>query len=628
MKIPWTTIGGLLHGVMAGVVIFFAVFAVLVIARVDALRERLEARVGLMTAVGILDEETERVLSHLDEPERPDARDWVRRAHDVEQRVTTLLAEEDLEDALSQELLVLQEDLDLFGSRVGLSTTTRDALRHRGRTLRRDLQAATTLIRRSSGEITEELGTEWRALYLVTYVALLLCLAVLVLLVVSRGRARRLELLRADLHLARDDLEARVQARTTELTDANHRLRQEIERRRGAQRDAARIQEELVQAQKMESLGKLAGGVAHDFNNLMASIRGNSELLLRRLDPADPRRRYGEDVVQATLRAETLTLQLLAFSRHQPFDPRPVDLAALLQGFRSLLAPLLGEDVALDSTLAPGAFVVLADPNQVEQILLNLAVNARDALPNGGRIRIDAVRLHLDASNPELHPGVEPGDFVRLTIEDDGEGIPEEVLPRIFEPFFSTKAPGEGSGLGLSVVYGIARHHGGWVDVESTPGVRTAFHVHLPAKDEAAVDLPAAPTEMDPPAKAGERILVVEDEDAVRELAREILFEQGFEVECAGSLAEARASVADAPGFDLLFTDMALPDGDGLNLATELQDQNPALRVLLTSGYVDHLARWPLIRERGYRLLRKPYLISALQVAVREVLDAGEADTF
>ncbi len=627
MKIPWRAIGGLLQGVMAGVVIFFAIFAVVVISRVDALRDRLEARGRFVTTVGILDEETDRILSRLGEGKHPDGTEWSRRVLDVEREVAALLREETLEEDLGRQLLVLQEDLDLFDNRLGLRTTTRDALLHRGRNLRSGVRAATTRAQRSSGALSEELGAEWRALYAVTYIALLLCLAVLVLLVISRGRARRLEQLRADLHLARDELEDRVRARTTALTETNRRLREEIEHRQRAQRDAARIQSELVQAQKMESLGKLAGGVAHDFNNLMASIRGNSELLLRRMDPADPRRRYGEDVVQATLRAETLTLQLLAFSRHQPFDPRPVDLACLLEGFRNLLAPLLREDVTLESSLEPGAFVVLADPNQVEQILLNLAVNARDALPGGGRIRVTAVALRVDGAGPEPHPGVRPGDYVRLTVEDDGTGIPAEVLPRIFEPFFSTKGPGEGSGLGLSVVYGIARHHGGWVDVESTPGERTAFHVHLPATDDVPVVLPAACSAPRVPSRTGERILVVEDEDAVRELAREILFEEGFEVECAGSLAEAREAFEAAPGFELLFTDMALPDGDGLNLATELQERDPQLRVLLTSGYVDHLARWPLIRDRGYRLLRKPYLISALQTAVRAVLEADAAGT-
>ena len=206
-------------------------------------------------------------------------------------------------------------------------------------------------------------------------------------------------------------------------------------------------------------------------------------------------------------------------------------------------------------------------------------------------------------------------------MEDNGAGIDAETLPRIFEPFFSTKGPGEGSGLGLSVVYGIARHHGGWVDVESTPGEGTTFHVHLPATDEIPTPVAHMPRNIEAPEPGGERILVVEDEDAARELAREILFEEGYEVECAGSLTEARASMEAAPGFDLLFTDMALPDGDGLNLATELQERYPELKVLLTSGYVDHLARWPLIRDRGYRLLRKPYLISALLALVREVLD-------
>ncbi|MFH1529272.1 MAG: ATP-binding protein [Pseudomonadota bacterium] len=614
------TFSRLLQGVLAGVVLIIAVFAVLLILRVDRLRDRLEDRDQLVSAVEAIEEVTEVLLVDLQEGRSPDGTALQGRAGEVLARIGVLLREAG-DDGFREQLLQTRESLELFRNRLGLRTTSRDALSHRGTDLREQLYRTTTLTHRSSVEITRQLGHEWNALYTLMYGSLGLCFAVLILLGLSLARSRRLEQLRSALRVARDDLEDRVEARTVALTDANRRLREEIEGRQRAQREAAQIQGELVQSQKMESLGKLAGGVAHDFNNLMASIRGNAELLLRRLDAGDPRRRYGEDVVQATLRAETLTLQLLAFSRHQPYEPKAVDLAALIHGFRSLLAPLLREDVSLEVDLEAGTFVVHADSNQVEQILLNLAVNARDAMPEGGRIRISAAHLTLDASTPELPPEVVPGRYVRLMVEDSGSGIPEEVLPRIFEPFFSTKGPGEGTGLGLSVVYGIVRSHGGWVEVESTPGKGTTFAIHLPATDETPETQTPAPGDAEAPATGGERILVVEDEEAVRELAREILFEEGYEVECAGSLGEARAAMAAAPGFDLLFTDMALPDGNGLNLAVELNEQDPGLKILLTSGYVDHLTRWPLIRERGYRLLRKPYLIAALQDAVREVLD-------
>ena len=637
MRIPRGTFGGLLQGIMTGAVIFVAIFAVLLIARVDQLRSRLEARVRLITALETLEEEMDHLLGDLERRGvQRDMPTWSDQTGPVEECLGSLLLEPDLEEDFRAQLLGLQANLALFEGRLRLRTTGRDALSHRGHALRDDLHDTRAFTRRSNSSISVELNREWSALYALIYAALGLCLSVLVLLLVSRSRSRRLDQLRADLHqelghrtraeealrLARDELEERVQARTGALTEANQRLHEEVEGRRRAQREATRIQGELVQAQKMESLGKLAGGVAHDFNNLMASIRGNTELLQRRLGPADPRRRYCEDVVQATLRAETLTRQLLAFSRHQPYEPGPVDLAALVQGFRSLLAPLIQADVALEIDLEEGRYIALADPNQLEQILLNLAVNARDAMPNGGRIRIFAEDLHLETRSDELPPEVTAGAYVRLTVEDNGPGIDEEILPRIFEPFFSTKGPGEGSGLGLSVVYGIVRHHGGWIEVDSAPGQGTAFHIHLPAT-EAVPKIPQ-PVRQDVTntPSGGERILLVEDEEAISELAREILFEEGYEVECAGSLAEARASVDAAPGFDLLFTDMALPDGDGLNLAMELLTRDPGLKILLTSGYVDHLARWPLIRDRGFRLLRKPYLISALQTAIREVLDS------
>jgi len=625
MKIPWVTIARLFQGMMAGVVLLIAIFAVLVIARVDELRDRHNARVRLVMAMEALEDETDQILNSLDDRAAPlpDDRVWARHSYEVEVRLGPLLLEGGSDPEFRDGLLAILKDLGLFRTRLGLITGRDAALLH-WRRLAGRLSETTALVRWSIAELSEQLSREWDALYVLIYAALGLCLAVLILLGISMARSNRLERLRGDLHLAREDLEYRVQARTAALTEANQRLSEEAAHRQRAQRETDRIQEELVQSQKMESLGKLAGGIAHDFNNLMASIRGNTELLLRRLDTVDPRRRYGEDVVHATLRAETLTRQLLAFSRHQPYDPRPVDLAGLIRGFRNLLAPLLGEDVTLEADLKDSIHVVYADPNQVEQILMNLAVNARDAMPDGGRIKLTADKLYLDTTSPEIHPDVETGAYIRLTVEDTGTGIPEEIRSRIFEPFFSTRGPGRGSGLGLSVVYGIVRHHKGWIDVESTSGKGAVFHIHLPASDEIPTPITIQHRDEAPRACSGERVLLVEDEDAVRELAREVLFEAGYEVECAGSLAEARASVDSAPGFDLLFTDMALPDGDGLNLATELQAQDPELKVLLTSGYVDHLARWPLIRRKGYRLLRKPFLIAALQTAVREVLD-GES---
>ncbi|MBM4373145.1 MAG: hypothetical protein FJ098_15935, partial [Deltaproteobacteria bacterium] len=517
MKLPSRTISGLIHGALGGIVLILALFSVGVILRVDDLREDLELRVRLLMALEELNTATrdlDRPLSGTGQPVLPE--EWDRHREATELAAQRLLAlgspDPAVERAIADVRLSAGSLSDLLGS-----PAAQEDRSFRAEVMQDSSDRLLRAVRGENAEISALLNHEWKSLYAIIYASLGLASAVLVLLCLSRLRTRRFEDLQARLqqelalreHLAEELRNARREhknrAGAADLEDAFSRLRVEVDRKERAEAEAARIRQELVQAQKMESLGKLAGGVAHDFNNLLASIRGNTELLLRRLERDDPRRRYGEDVVRATVRAEALTLQLLAFSRHQPFDPRPLDLALLVAEFRSLLAPLLREDVVLEMDTRDGPFTVLADHNQVEQVLLNLAVNARDAMPRGGRIRISLERLFLEESSPEINPEVDTGGYVRLTVEDSGVGIPPEVLPRIFEPFFTTKGPGEGTGLGLSVVYGIVRRHKGWVDVDSEPGRGSSFHVHFPATDAAPVSVPSlrGRDEVAPPAGGG-----------------------------------------------------------------------------------------------------------------------------
>jgi PAS domain S-box-containing protein len=381
-----------------------------------------------------------------------------------------------------------------------------------------------------------------------------------------------------------------------------------------------RLEAELRQSQKMEAIGRLAGGIAHDFNNLLTVISGRSELLLHRLRPDDPVRRDVELIKRVGERAATLTRQLLAFSRKQVLQTRVLALDTVVADLEPMLQRLIGEDMELVTTVAPGLGRVQADPAQIEQVVLNLVVNARDAMPTGGRVTIALADVELDAAFVAANPSATPGPHVVLAVGDTGNGIPPEVQPRIFEPFFTTKEPGKGTGLGLAMVYGIVKQHEGTIVVHSDPGCGTTFRVYLPR-----VDAPAATTLAPAPAGTATRagtILLVEDEDDVRDLAREILAVDGFTVLEAATPGEAiRAAERHAGVIDLVVTDVVMPQMSGRELAGRLLERRPTTRVLYISGYSEDAIAQHGVLDAGTTLLAKPFTPDDLRRTVAAMLE-------
>ena len=386
-----------------------------------------------------------------------------------------------------------------------------------------------------------------------------------------------------------------------------------------------RLEEQLGQAQKMEAVGRLAGGVAHVFNNLLTVINGYSELIAARVDTDGAALELIREVQKAGERAANLTGQLLAFSRKQLLQPRRVRLAALLDDLSKLLRSLLGEAIELSVRAAPELGCVKIDPGQFEQAVINLVVNARDAMPRGGAVRIESCNVVIDEARAAAHADAVPGRFARVTVTDTGEGIEPVALARIFEPFFTTKGPGRGTGLGLAMVYGFVRQSGGFVEVESAPGRGAAFALHLPLTDERG-DEEADAREPRLVPSGHETVLLVEDEDAVRTLTRRILESCGYSVLEAGDGDEALrvARRAQRP-IDLLLTDVVMPRFDGRHLADAITKLAPDVRVLLMSGYAGDAVPAGLDAGAGLAFLSKPFDAARLAHKVREVLDARPA---
>jgi PAS domain S-box-containing protein len=386
----------------------------------------------------------------------------------------------------------------------------------------------------------------------------------------------------------------------TEIERAGHALRE---------RDA-----QLRQAQKLEAVGRLAAGVAHDFNNLLTVVQGRTQLLEYLLPAGSALRSHAEVIEEAVARGVTLTRQLLAFSRKQELQPRVLDVNAVIGEFRKILGRLLGEDVELIVELAPDLGRVVADPGQLEQVILNLAVNARDAMPDGGRLTIATAEVEVDAATAANRTDARPGPHVRLTVTDIGCGMEPETLARIFEPFFTTKEPGKGTGLGLATVYGIVRQSGGFVSVESAPGSGTTFHVYLPRTLVEATPVVAITAEAAPPA-GRETVLLAEDDEALRGLIREVLQVLGYTVLEAADGETALALASTHPGrIDLLLTDMVMPRLGGRELGHRLLAGRPALRVLYMSGYPSDVP-----------VLTKPFTPDGLARAVRAALDGPDS---
>ena len=394
---------------------------------------------------------------------------------------------------------------------------------------------------------------------------------------------------------------------------------QDITDRKQAEEALKTAEEQLRQSQKMDAIGRLAGGVAHDFNNLLSIITGRSELVLRHQDLAALVRRDIELVHRTADRAASLTRQLLAFSRKQVLQPKVLDLNTVVATMGRMLRRVIGEDVDLVIVARPGVARVNADPGQLEQVILNLAVNARDAMPGGGRLTIETADVDLDEEHARRHPGVDPGRHVMLAVSDTGVGMDAAVRERIFEPFFTTKEVGKGTGLGLSTVYGIVQQSGGTVWVYSEPGRGTTFKIYLPSVSDSALEADQPP---EPPRGGHETVLLCEDEADLRELTRDVLEEYGYRVISAG---DGREALEVAAGFseriDLLLTDVVMPRMNGSELAKALTRER-GVRVLYMSGYTETaLVRGDTAPGAGF--LQKPFSPVVLARAVRERLDSA-----
>ncbi len=400
------------------------------------------------------------------------------------------------------------------------------------------------------------------------------------------------------------------------LRDIRDRLRAEAEREQ--------LHRSLFQAQKMEAVGKLAGGVAHDFNNILTVIKGNAELLDSTVPPdAEDCLR---EIQKAAERAKGLTRQLMAFSRKQALDPQVLRINQLVESMQKMLIRLIGEDVALALELAPDLPSVKVDPGQVEQVIMNLVINARDAMPDGGRITVQTASRVLAPEDVHHIKDAREGAFVSIRVRDTGVGMPASILDQIFEPFFTTKDRDKGTGLGLAVVYGIVRQHNGFVTVESAPGQGAQFEVFLPVCDEAARQEEARIHSVKADRGKGERILVVEDEKNLRVLAVRMLTEQGYEVLAADSAEEAVQVFEKERGrVDLLFVDVIMTGESGVKLVERLRSVHPSLPVLLTSGYSDEKAHSDELAAQNLPLLNKPYDLNTLFHRIREILDRARS---
>jgi PAS domain S-box-containing protein len=383
------------------------------------------------------------------------------------------------------------------------------------------------------------------------------------------------------------------------------------------------LEQQLRQAQKMEAVGRLAGGIAHDFNNLLMVISGYSEFLLERLGP-DPRLRSpAQEIANATQRATSLTRQLLAFSRKQMLAPKVLDLNEVVTENLKMLTRMIGEDIDLVMVPSPAIGALRADPGQIDQVIMNLAVNARDAMPEGGRLTIETANVSLDENFARTHAPLEPGEYVMLAISDTGVGMDVDTQSRVFEPFFTTKGA-KGTGLGLSTVYGIVKQSGGFIFVESQPHRGTTFRAYFPrvdAREEPATN--AYPLGLPRPERGKETILLVEDEVTLRRLARQYLENQGYKILEAEDGAAALQIVSGHQGqVDLLLTDVIMPGMNGRQLARHITAQIPDVRVLYMSGYAENAISHNGMLDAGINLLQKPFSLPALKDKVREILDS------
>jgi signal transduction histidine kinase len=418
-----------------------------------------------------------------------------------------------------------------------------------------------------------------------------------------------------EARLKMEQMEGMVAARTRELQTANEQLKSEMAER-------ARTEEALRQSQKMEALGKLAGGIAHDFNNLLTVIRGYVDCLLTEGQQPPDTLEALREIDQATERATKLTSQILMFSRKKRMQPQVLDLNEVITRLDSLLRRLLGENIVMQFHGSPAPLMVHADPIMMEQVLLNLVTNARDAMPQGGTLTITLNAVEINEAHVRTNPKSRPGRFVCISVADNGGGIAPAVMPYLFDPFFTTKEPGKGTGLGLATVYGIVEQHQGWIEVGNEPGQGAKFSVFIPV----STFKPELPVESRPKVKipgGSETILLVEDEPVVHRLARNLLQRQGYRVYDASNGQEALAVWQEhAAEIALLLTDMVMPgELSGRKLAQTLQAQKSSLKVIYTTGYSLDALNMDCPLEEGVNFIPKPYALENLAHIVRRCLD-------
>jgi len=413
------------------------------------------------------------------------------------------------------------------------------------------------------------------------------------------------------------------------VRDVTERLKLRAQRERlKMQTERERLERQLPQSQRLESLGQLAGGVAHDFNNLLAVISSYAMFVAEAVTqpvPQDDWDEVREDVEQiqhAADRAAGLTRQLLAFAHRDVVRPRTLDINDVIGNVEQLLVRTLGEHVELSTNLTAGLCLVLADPGQIEQVLVNLAINARDAMPGGGKLTIHTATTEVDAEHASSRVGLHAGLYASLKVSDTGVGMPPEVIDRAFEPFFSTKAKGEGTGLGLATVYGIVAQAGGYVQIYSEPGIGTTFTVMLPATSRPARDATVSPQSVQ--RGSGETVLVVEDEAAMREVTRRILARNGYQVITATDGRDAIEVAARHPGrIDVLVTDVIMPQLPGKEAAERIKVRYPAVKVLFMSGYWHGVLDSQSVLAADVNLIEKPFTEKALLAKLREAISAG-----
>ena len=435
-----------------------------------------------------------------------------------------------------------------------------------------------------------------------------------------RGRSRQrlaarhladLEEARAQLRELADTLEAKVDERTRDLASANDRLTAEITERE-------RAEARLVQAQKMEAVGQLTGGIAHDFNNLLTAMVGSLDLLLRRTDD-EKLRRLARNALRAAERGANLTAQLLAFSRRQRLSPTPVQPNDIISGMGDMLARTIGAQIRVETRLEPELWQALADPTQLEVMLLNLAINARDAMPAGGRLTIET--RNVEAVPSQLSAELEEGKYVAIKVTDTGIGMSPNVLARAFEPFFTTKEPGKGTGLGLAQLYGFARQSGGTARIESQEGEGTSVTIYLP-RTRRRMDAPEAAAQGSQPVRKA-RILVVDDDDDVRLVAAALIEEIGYEVAAAES-GEAALKALASEDFALVITDIAMPGMNGVELAQRVKESHPSLPIIFASGYADVQTFGEELTEA--RVMKKPYRMAEVAARISDALGDVRGD--